>query len=66
MMTVLERDMVPLDLIRSTRIGKVLRIATKRDDFGSGGKYVSVGTNILKILQNWRRIANQYIQDMGL
>lgn len=63
---VLLEDKVTIESIRNTNVGRVLRIASLRQEFCDNGPYKETGNRIQAILDSWRKAANIYITEMGL
>lgn len=59
-------DKVTLDSIRSTKIGRVLRMALDRGELSTGERFENVGRRAAAILKSWRKVADQEIARMGL
>lgn len=65
-LSVLEEDPVSLEILEKTKIARVLRLATFRSGFASGGGYARLGPRIGSLLGKWRHAVEETLRNVGL
>lgn len=65
-LTVLSANPVPLESIRTTNIGRVLRLASRKAAFTLDGPFPEIGRRLKAILADWRDNAERHLVALGL
>ena len=65
-LTVLGANPVPLESIRTTNIGRVLRLASRKAAFTPDGPFPEIGRLLKAILADWRDNAERHLVALGL